>query len=101
MTTLLEIERGYRRAALAGIKTGLALGALIGLVLLLAGCADAKLPPLPTPGPDMCLAYSSFRYSDAAAKVEALDALRKHNANEITFAKDCLLGDRSKSGGPR
>ena len=72
----------------------------IAFAALLAGCADSKLPPLPTPGPDLCLIYQTYRYSTAAAAVEALDALRKHIANEAAFTQHCI-GDRSKSLGPR
>lgn len=73
---------------------------LIGGALSACGPAT-KLPPLPTPGPDYCSFYQSFRYSPAAAAVEAIDALRKHNANEIGFAEKCLLGPRPDSLGPR
>lgn len=71
------------------------------LVLTLGACADkADLSPLP-PRADLCVHYSSFRYSAAAAAVEAMAALDAHNSNEAAFAEKCLLGDRSKSLGPR
>lgn len=70
------------------------------LMLLVAGCASDALPPIP-PRADLCVLYSSYRYSVAAASIEALDALDKHNANEEAYREKCLLGDRSKSLGPR
>lgn len=73
------------------------------LVLALGACSSpAKLPPLPTPGPDMCDAYSSFDYGRQAALVESIDTLRKHNANELTFYDKCVAGRQSlKPGGAR
>jgi len=73
---------------------------LMLLIIALSGCAKQELPPLP-PAADMCALYSSYRYSPAAAQVEELSALRAHASNEEIFANKCLLGDRSKSLGPR
>ena len=74
---------------------------VIAVAITAAGCtAKPELPPLP-PAADMCSLYSSYRYSPAAAAVESTDALDKHNANEAVFLTRCLIGDRSKSLGPR
>lgn len=75
------------------------LSAIAGL-LAIAACAKTELPPLP-PRADLCIFYQPFRYSPAAAAVEALDALRAHAANEAAHHERCLLGDRGKSLGPR
>lgn len=77
--------------------------ALLPLLFVLTtamACPKEELPPLP-PAADMCALYSSYRYGAAAAAAEAPDALDKHNANEAVFMQRCLLGDRSKSLGPR
>lgn len=64
--------------------------------------ACAKEPPaiLPPQEPSLCALYSSFRYSSAAAAVEAPDALDKHIANERAFHEKCLI-DQGRAGGPR
>lgn len=78
-----------------------AVAAVLVAAGLLAACGPStKLPPLPTPGPDLCLIYQAYRYSPEAAAVEAIDALRKHISNEAAFTQHCI-GDRSKSLGPR
>lgn len=71
--------------------------------LALAACDTApKLPP-PRPAADMCDGdYKSFRYSPAAAAVEAVDAIMSHNFNEARFHERCLLSpNRSTQGGSR
>lgn len=70
------------------------------LSLALGACAKEPPPVLPPQEPSLCALYSSFRYSPAAAAVEALDALDKHNANERAFHEKCLI-DPDRTGGPR
>lgn len=67
---------------------------------LLAGCSKEPPPILPPQEPSLCALYSSFRYSPAAAAVEAPDALDKHIANERAFHEKCLI-DPDRKGGPR
>lgn len=74
--------------------------ALAALLLPAACAAKPELPPAP-PRADLCIFYQPFRYSPAAAAVEALAALRAHAANEAAHHERCLLGDRGKSLGPR
>lgn len=70
-------------------------------ILCASACGPStKLPPLP-PQADFCTFYQSYRYSKAAATVEEIDALRRHNANEMAFQEKCLLPDRPNSLGPR
>lgn len=70
--------------------------------LCVTACApSAKLPPLPTPGPDYCLSYNSYRYSPAAAQVEAVASLVAHNTNEAIFHEKCLSQAKDRKGGPR
>ena len=71
------------------------------MALALSACSTApKLPP-PRPAADMCDGdYKSYRYGDAAAKVEKIDALMAHNFNEARFHERCLL-DPTRKGGPR
>ena len=57
---------------------------------VLSACAADKLPPLPTPGPDMCLVYSSYTYRREAAIVERQENLMKHVANEAIYKRNCL-----------
>jgi hypothetical protein len=72
------------------------------LAVLVSGCAAKPELPLPPPRADMCAGdYQSFRYGKAAAAVEEIAALRAHNFNEARYEQRCLLGDRSKSLGPR
>lgn len=79
--------------------------AVLALLALTACGSKTELPPLPPPGPDMCVSYSSFRYGAAAAQVEEIASLRAHNANEATYYDRCvtnspnLPADRPK--GPR
>lgn len=73
--------------------------ALLGFSILLSACAGKE--ELLPPAADMCALYSSYRYNAAAAAVEATDALDRHNSNERVFMERCLLGDRSRSMGPR
>jgi hypothetical protein len=78
---------------------------LLGLTLLLGACGSkTELPPLPTPGPDMCARYTSYNYSNAAAAVEDIANIRAHNANEAAFY-ECITNhpalDPKRQGGPR
>ena len=72
----------------------------------LSACGTTKqeLPP-PAPRADLCIEYNSYKYSKAAAAVEALDALDKHNANESAFYDRCITNhpalDPERQGGPR
>lgn len=75
------------------------LSAIVGL-LALAACAKEPPPILPPQEPSLCALYSSYRYSPAAAAVEAPDALDKHIANERAFHEKCLI-DPARTGGPR
>lgn len=74
------------------------------LIALSACAAKPELPPLP-PRADLCIHYSSYQYSPAAAAVEALASLDKHNANEAAFYDYCVANhpalDPKRSGGPR
>lgn len=79
--------------------------AIIAMISLAACGPQTKLPPLPTPGPDMCLLYRSFGYAAAAAAVEVIDTLKKHNANESDFYDRCVTNspklDPARPKGPR
>lgn len=77
--------------------------ALLAAPLLQAcGSNRAELPPLPTPGPDMCIEYRSYRYSREAAAHEARAALDAHNGNEAVFYEKCIAPkQRIKPGGSR
>lgn len=66
---------------------------------LLGGCGPStKLPPLP-PAADLCIYYASYRYSPAAAAVEAIEALQKHAGNEDAFYNKCISGKQSQNPG--
>ena len=77
--------------------------ALLATPLLQAcGSNRAELPPLPTPGPDMCIEYRSYRYSREAAAREAKAALDAHNGNEAVFYDKCIARKQgTNQGGPR
>lgn len=74
--------------------------AIIALALLAGACADKPPPPLASPDPSYCAWYQPFQYGQAAAKVEAIDALRAHVANELRYSDRCL-SSQDKPGGPR
>ena len=80
--------------------------AVIALLVtpLLEGCGTSRveLPPLPTPGPDMCIEYRSYRYSPKAAAYETKAALDAHNGNEAVFYEKCIAPKQGiNPGGPR
>lgn len=101
MSLQLDILREQRRAAVLGLRAALVVS-LLAALLFLVGCASKpELPQAPLRA-DMCQGdYQSFRYGKAAAALEEIAALRAHNFNEARYAERCLLGDRSKSLGPR
>jgi len=71
-------------------------------VLQACGSDRAEFSPLPTPGPDMCIEYRSYRYSPKAAAYETKAALDAHNGNEAVFYEKCIAPKQgTKPGGPR
>lgn len=73
------------------MKCAVAVIALLAAPLLEAcGTNRVELPPVPTPGPDMCIEYRSYRYSPKAAARETKAALDAHNGNEAVFYEKCI-----------
>jgi hypothetical protein len=77
--------------------------ALVAAPLIQACSSDrAELPPLSTPGPDMCIEYRSYRYGPEAAARETKAALDAHNGNEAVFYEKCIVPKQGiKPGGSR
>lgn len=71
---------------------------LIVPALLAAACADKAPPPLASPDPSYCAWYSPFQYSEAAAKVEAIESLRAHVGNQARYSDRCTGGQERKAG---
>lgn len=82
------------------MKRAVAFIALIAMPLLQAcGPNRTELPPLPTPGPDMCIEYRSYRYSREAAVHETKAALDAHNGNETVFYDKCIARKQGTNPG--
>lgn len=74
--------------------------ALSGLTACSSG--PGKMPPIATPGPDLCLSYTAYNYNKPAAAVEDIANLRAHNSNEAVFYDKCVANKQgNKPGGSR
>lgn len=77
----------------------------IFVLLALAACAKEQQPLPPPPAPNLCIHYSPWVMSIAAAAVESIENLRKHAGNQAAHYDKCIANhpalDPKRSGGPR